>query len=172
MYQKWQQMGVCCHKILRQCTNLKELHVESPTANYSRWAHGNPAWPEITEQPILRGMRELGSQRLSKLVLNLDGRKERYWDPNFIGTSKHSWAQVMALPSLVELRVSCALIHDKIHAASARSTCLRSLSLIECNITLHGLEKMLAAPRALEKLHIGMSFRSHQKNADNADLFL
>jgi hypothetical protein len=45
----------------------------------------------------------------------------------------------MALPTLAELTVSCALIHDTIGFAKPESSNLKTLELIECNVSFEGL---------------------------------
>jgi hypothetical protein len=96
---------------------------------------------------------------LAKLELHLDGYQTRYWDPNAgQETANDMWSTVMALPTLNELTISCACIHDAVHVGEARSTSLKKLTMVECNITIGGLKKMLSAPKALENLYLGMNF--------------
>jgi hypothetical protein len=64
----------------------------------------------------------------------------------------------MALSTLNELIISCACIHDAMQAGEARSTGLKKLTMIECNITIEAFKKMLSAPKALEYLYLGMDF--------------
>jgi len=54
--------------------------------------------------------------------------------------------------------MSCAVIHEGIDFGARKSSNLRELNLIECNITIKGLEKMLAAPKGLETLYLGTNF--------------
>ena len=151
----WHTIGVCFMRtVFRECRNLKDFTLESPTCNYGRWNGGSTTWRE-DEHAILNGLRDLNPQRLTKLTLHLDGIKQRYWDPAHLTAAEHSWSKVMALPSLTELMVSCAIIHEDIDFGPPQSTSLRELNLVECNITLKGLKKMLAAPKALERLHLG-----------------
>ncbi|KIW05169.1 uncharacterized protein PV09_03720 [Verruconis gallopava] len=153
-YQSRKTLGTHMHYVISKCPNLKEFAVESPTCNYGRWASGEDAWKH-DEQAILEGLAVLDPSQLSKLTLHLDGNHDRYWDPNHVGAAQYSWAMVMALPSLVELTVSCALIHDNIAIGKQHSGNLKILELVECNITLEGLMRMLAAPKALQRLHLG-----------------
>jgi hypothetical protein len=105
---------------------------------------------------VLAGLRIAHQHgRLTKLNLHLDGRQARYWDPNELGSADHSLGQVMALPTLAELTVSCALIHDTIGFAKPESSNLKTLELIECNVSFEGL-RILSAPKALRKLHLSM----------------
>jgi hypothetical protein len=155
-YHNCKSLGYHMRYIIARCSNLKNLAVESPTCNYGHSSGSDDPWLQ-DEQKLLVGLKLNQSSRLARVTLHLDGPRVRYWDPNVIGGAYHSWSKVMSLPSLTHLTVSCALIHDKIGVyADPNSTNLRVLELVECNITLQGLEKVLSAPKALRKLHLGM----------------
>jgi hypothetical protein len=165
-HQQWYTLGNRIGRLLADCHNLQELSVESPTCNYGLWDTGVTNWVQ-DEQALLNGLRLLAPPRLTKLTLHLDGNKQRYWDPAYVGESKNSWAQVWTLPSLVELTISCAVLHDGVEFAPARSTSLKALSLIECNITIAALHKMLGAPKSLEKLHLGKIWQKSRRQPTN-----
>ena len=150
----WNLMGIHFMRLVKECHNLREFALESPTCNYGRWNGGSATWG-VEEHGILLGLKDLNPQRLTKLTLHLDGTQQRYWNPVHSDSRMHSWAKVMTLPSISELTLSCAVIHEGISFGAPKSTSLRDLNLIECNITIKGFQMMLAAPRALEKLHLG-----------------
>lgn len=142
--------------IFSQCANLSELAIESPTCNLYQTTGTGP-WAQ--EEPrVLMGLKDGGYHRLTKLTLHLDGPSSRQWDPNKTESAQYNWAALMASPILTDLTVSCALIHDDIAVdVRPKSTALKVLELIECNITMEGLRRMLAGPKALRKLCLGMS---------------
>lgn len=154
----WQGTGSTLKRVIKQFCNLKDLTVEAPTCNFGRWRGLNHFW-EADEKAILDGIRELPSKRLTSLTLHLHGDQQRYWDPSkSLRTPDYGWGDVMALPSLERLEVSCACINDQIVSGARKSSNLKELVLVECSITMEGLQKMLAAPKALEILRLGMSF--------------
>jgi F-box associated protein len=154
--------GKTITSILSQCFRLRELTLESPTCNYGRWVSSTHGWKDIEANippSLMEAMGFASTRGLAKLVLHLDGYQNRYWDPNAgQENAKVMWSTVMALPTLNELTISCACIHDAVHTGEARSSSLKKLTLIECNMTIGGLNKMLSAPKALENLYLGMNF--------------
>lgn len=155
-YHKRRGLGYHMRFILSKCPNLQDLAVESPTCNYGRLMSSPDDTWRLEEQRILSGLKTKDkSSHLTKMTLELDGIQDRYWDPNQLGNADYCWGQVMALPTLTELKVSCALIHDNIKMAEPRSTRLKILELIECNISFEGLRRILCGPKALQRLHLG-----------------
>jgi hypothetical protein len=67
------------------------------------------------------------------------------------------WSTIMPLPTLNELTISYACIHDAVYIGEVRSTGLKKLTMVECNVTIRGLETILAAPKALESLYLGIN---------------
>jgi hypothetical protein len=160
-HKHWQGTGLTLNRVIKQFHNLKTLAVESPTCNFSRWRGPSHLWKE-DEKAILDGIRDLPSKRLTSLTLHLHGNQQRYWDPSkSLCTPSYGWGNVMALPSLEYLEVSCTVIPDCICSGPQKSSNLKELVLVECNITMQGLQKMLAAPKALEILRLGTSLSSH-----------
>lgn len=153
-YQNRKSLGYHMRYIVARCPNLKNFALESPTCNYGRWENNKDNW-RLDEQTILKGLKVAKFSRISRVTLHLDGHNARYWDPNELGGANYCWSDIMALPSLTDLTVSCALIHDELEVAEPRSSNLRFLQLVECNVTIEGLRKMLAAPKALRKFHLG-----------------
>jgi hypothetical protein len=136
--------------------------LESPTCNYRRWTNSAHGWKDIEVNipaSIIEAVDFNSNRGLAKLELHLDGHRNRYWDPNAgQDDADVMWSTVMALPTLNELTISCACIHDAVHIGEAKSTALKKLTLIECNMTIGGLKKILSAPKALENLYLGMNF--------------
>ena len=105
----------------------------------------------------MKAMSFTSTKNLKKLVLHLAGDRNRYWDPCADPyDSKITWNTVLNVPTLNEVTLSCACIHDAVHFGEARSSNLKVLTLIECNVNIKGLENVLSSPKALEKLHLGI----------------
>lgn len=146
-------------KVLNMTHNLQELTIESPTCNYQRW-RGDGNWPHISQdiQLLLRGSAlqmpaSLGGgapalQMLKRLILHNNGDNSRYWNAPY---------EIFVHPSVEEMTLSCANItFETIEDAPKFTTPLKHLTLIECEVSHAGLSAMLAYPRALESLYLGM----------------
>ncbi len=145
--------------VLSKCSRLRELTLEGPNCNRGLWSGDDHGWQELESKIPPALMEALGStttRGLAKLELHLNGDQDRYWDPNAgEKTNSSSWSTIMALPTLTELTVSCAVIHDTMQTGAAKSSSLKNLKLIECNFSMEGLSNILSAPKALEKLYLG-----------------
>lgn len=148
--------------ILRHAPNLQRLTIESPACNSSRW-HGDGNWPvllplyigllqEAVPSPVLRPSL-VPLQSLRSLTLHWNGCDRRYWSvvPLFTALFCH--------PSLEELTISCAIFTNAIGDLDLTypKTPLKRLVLIECDLSIDGVEEALKMPKGLEVLHIGMS---------------
>jgi hypothetical protein len=145
--------------ILSRSLNLRELMIESPECNTTDFEDGE-AWENMAgsllvpfQHAVLPGSGlDRPLQRLQKLVLHLNGIGSPYW------TIDSRSISLFLLPSLQYLKLSCVNILDKTlkHIDRHSCTALRHLDLEESNVTHRGLHAILALPRALEVLSLGV----------------
>lgn len=86
------------------------------------------------------------------MVLHLNGSASPYWTVDSRSLS------LFLLPGLQCLKISCVNILSHSFTAADRGsfTSLKHLELDESNITHQGLMGILALPRALETLYLGI----------------
>ncbi|XXH02165.1 hypothetical protein Hte_008533 [Hypoxylon texense] len=94
-------------------------------------------------------------QNLRSLTLHWTGANERYWDIT-------PACPIFLLPQLHSLEISCAKVGQEEPSEWAaaqlqrfrRKTCLRSLILTECIVSVEALHLILSFPRALQRLDL------------------
>jgi len=156
--------------ILERAPHIRELIIESPYCNNSRWRKLEAArarWGLVMErlfEPMASAAGlaidisyELSSvpfaplQELTTLTLHLSGAGREFW--NVCGLP----ACIFAHPTLLNLHISSA---NLIVGATARiqdtmRTPLENMTIDECNITVEALNGILALPHGLKHLYLG-----------------
>ncbi|KAI2487091.1 hypothetical protein Ptr902_01224 [Pyrenophora tritici-repentis] len=142
---------------------LRHLHIESPCPNNSEWQAGPvyfDGYSRIDFQNLIASAvyPRLGMQMalpmLQSLTLHAHGS----------GDQKFTLGRAVAMfrhPTLRDISLSCLNFdagRDEefdISEEEAKSTPLRSLTLIECNVDVRFLDAVMRLPKALKELSIG-----------------
>ncbi|KAF2439320.1 hypothetical protein P171DRAFT_448170 [Karstenula rhodostoma CBS 690.94] len=140
---------------------LRHLTIESPCPNNSEWKHDMEfdGWTKIDYTTLLeasvyprKGIPHT-LPMLQSLTLHGHGPDERKF---VFGRC----AVVFLHPTLKRITISCTnfdakITHADITDQQKRSTPLKSLTLIECNVNVQFLDVVLSLPKALKELDIG-----------------
>ena len=140
---------------------LKHLTIESPCPNNVEWndAKEFDGWTKIDYATLLeasvypRNGIEPTLSMLQSLTLHGHGPGERKF-------TFGRCAVVFLHPTIKRLTISCTnfdakITHGEITEKQRRSTPLKSLTLIECNVNVNFLDVVLSLPKALKELDIG-----------------
>ncbi|RYN61794.1 hypothetical protein AA0114_g575 [Alternaria tenuissima] len=140
-------------------SKLRHLHIESPCPNNVEWQHGGiyfDGYSRIDYTNLLaasvypRSGMPMTLPMLQSLTLHAHGS----------GDNKYKLGRAVAMfkhPSLQNITLSCLDFDGElgISASQTKTTPLRSLTLIECNVNVKFLDEVLSLPKALKELSIG-----------------
>ncbi|KAF2010763.1 hypothetical protein BU24DRAFT_454341 [Aaosphaeria arxii CBS 175.79] len=144
-------------------SRLRHLTIESPCPNNGEWRHEAVFTAEtkidystLFEKSVARELSSPPLQMLQSLTLHGHGR----FNSKF---KLGSVAYIFFHPTILDITISCTNFEiddgivdaKKIPIQSMKSTALRSLKFIECNVYLDMLEVALSLPKALKELHVG-----------------
>ncbi|KAJ6540485.1 hypothetical protein B0H19DRAFT_331676 [Mycena capillaripes] len=152
-------------------TQLRALSMESPFAQFN-YGHSFSVASRRRWEALMQGYRALfldaqcgaGLQNLQSLTIHWSGDGSRFW-------LLTEFKQILMLPALQSLTVSCAVLSDDLTdglAAFAGNTPLTYLELVECIVSQKALTAVLALPRALRSFHLGI-MRYYSPHFDTYD---
>ncbi|KAF2998265.1 hypothetical protein E8E13_006577 [Curvularia kusanoi] len=145
-------------------SKLRHLTLESPCPNNSEWRPGDifDGWSRINYSNLMASSvfhREgipMALPMLQSLTLHAHGPEDRKFELD------DRLASVFYHPTLHNLSISCLNISNRNMESTIesfgkkrKSTPLRSLTFIECNIDMDTLYTILSLPKALKELSIG-----------------
>ncbi|CAN9381961.1 unnamed protein product [Alternaria alternata] len=154
-------------------SKLRHLHIESPCPNNVEWQHGGiyfDGYSRIDYTNLLaasvypRSGMPITLPMLQSLTLHAHGS----------GDNKYKLGRAVAMfkhPSLQNITLSCLDFDGElgISASETKTTPLRSLTLIECNVNVKFLDEVLSLPKALKELSIGERLHVFQECQPSMD---
>ncbi|RYN29743.1 hypothetical protein AA0112_g7022 [Alternaria arborescens] len=154
-------------------SKLRHLHIESPCPNNVEWQHGGIYFDGysridytnlLAASVYLRSGMPMTLPMLQSLTLHAHGS----------GDNKYKLGRAVAMfkhPSLQNITLSCLDFDGElgISASETKTTPLRSLTLIECNVNVKFLDEVLSLPKALKELSIGERLHVFQECQPSMD---
>ncbi|KAF2267162.1 hypothetical protein CC78DRAFT_614326 [Lojkania enalia] len=146
--------------LLPRMTQLRSLNIESPCPNDSMWRHGAEfrSWTRINYQSAFANSVRCSNPdpvlpMLQSVTLHC------HTDDDEGGFSFNETAPIFYHRTLRHITISCTNFDSNgyswVTQRTTKSSPLQSLKLIECNVYVAFLEKVLRLPKALKELSIG-----------------